>query len=93
MMVVSLLTSLALALTLTPSLAAWFIRGREKMKEGQAARNLEGGFLLTRVLRIYERALRGALRFRWLALLACGVVMVAAVFMLPAPRFRFFARL
>ena len=35
-MVVSLLTSLVLALTLTPSLAAWFIREREKMEHGHA---------------------------------------------------------
>ena len=35
-MVVSLLTSLVLALTLTPSLAAWFIRDRAKMEHGHA---------------------------------------------------------
>ena len=35
-MVVSLLTSLVLALTLTPSLAAWFIREREQMEHGHA---------------------------------------------------------
>jgi CzcA family heavy metal efflux pump len=79
-MVVSLLTSLVLALTLTPSLAAWFIRDREEMEHGHAPKNVEGGFLLTRVLRIYERALRAALRFRWLTLLACGAVVVASVF-------------
>jgi multidrug efflux pump subunit AcrB len=77
-MVVSLLTSLVLALTLTPSLAAWFIRDREKMEHGHAPKNLEGGFLLTRVIRIYERALRAALRFRWLTLLGCGAVLVAS---------------
>jgi CzcA family heavy metal efflux pump len=79
-MVVSLLTSLVLALTLTPSLAAWFIRGREKLERGHAPDGLEGGFLLTRVIRIYERALRAALRFRWITLLACGVVLVSSVF-------------
>jgi CzcA family heavy metal efflux pump len=79
-MVVSLLTSLVLALTLTPSLAAWFIRGREKLERGHASDGLEGGFLLTRVIRIYERALRAALRFRWITLLACGVVLVSSVF-------------
>jgi multidrug efflux pump subunit AcrB len=41
---------------------------------------LEGGFLLKRVIRIYEGALRVALRFRWLTLLACGVVLVSSVF-------------
>ncbi len=79
-MVVSLLTSLVLALTLTPSLAAWFIRDREKMEHGHAPKNMEGGWLLTRVIRIYERALRAALRFRWVTLLACGAVLVASVF-------------
>ena len=79
-MVVSLLTSLVLALTLTPSLAAWFIRDREKMEHGHAPKNLGGGWLLTRVIRIYERALRAALRFRWVTLLACGAVLVASVF-------------
>ena len=58
-MVVSLLTSLVLALTLTPSLAAWFIRDRGKTGARPRARaGLEGGFLLTRVIRIYERAVR-----------------------------------
>ena len=79
-MVVSLLTSLVLALTLTPSLAAWFIRDREKLEHGHAPKNLDGGFLLTRVIRIYERALRAALRFRWVTLLACGAVLVSSVF-------------
>jgi CzcA family heavy metal efflux pump len=78
-MVVSLLTSLVLALTLTPSLAAWFIRDREKMERGHAPKNLEGGWLLSRVIRIYERALRSALHFRWLTLLACGAVLASSV--------------
>jgi CzcA family heavy metal efflux pump len=79
-MVVSLLTSLVLALTLTPSLAAWFVREREKLEHGHAPGGLEGGFLLTRVIRIYERAVRSALAHRWLALLACGAVLVASGF-------------
>ena len=78
-MVVSLLTSLVLALTLTPSLAAWFIRDREKMEHGHTPKNLEGGWLLSRVIRIYERALRSALHFRWLTLLACGAVLASSV--------------
>jgi multidrug efflux pump subunit AcrB len=77
-MVVSLLTSLVLALTLTPSLAAWFIRDRKKLEHGHEPANLEGGFILTRVIRIYEHALRMALRFRWLTLLACGAVLVSS---------------
>jgi CzcA family heavy metal efflux pump len=79
-MVVSLLTSLGLALTLTPSLAAWFLRDREKMEHGHAPKNTEGGFLLTRVLRLYERAVRIALRHRWLTLAGCGLVLIAGIF-------------
>jgi CzcA family heavy metal efflux pump len=78
-MVVSLLTSLVLALTLTPSLAAWFIRDREKSEPGRPPKNLDGGFLLSRVIRLYEWALRAALRFRWLAVLACAGIVVASV--------------
>jgi len=79
-MVVSLLTSLVLALTLTPSLAAWFIRDRKKSGFGGATAGEEGGFLLRRVVRIYEWTLRGALRFRWLALLACLGVLASSAF-------------
>ncbi|HUA39649.1 MAG TPA: efflux RND transporter permease subunit [Candidatus Sulfopaludibacter sp.] len=79
-MVVSLLVSLLLALTLTPSLAAWFIREPEKMEHGHPPTGLEGGFLLTRVIRIYERAVRVALRHRWLTLAACGLVLLGGIF-------------
>jgi CzcA family heavy metal efflux pump len=73
-MVVALLTSLALAITLTPSLAGWFLRDREHFEHGHAPKNVEGGFLLTRVIRLYELGLRAALRHRWLTLAACGVI-------------------
>jgi multidrug efflux pump subunit AcrB len=79
-MVVSLLASLVLALTLTPSLAAWFIRDREKMEHGHAPKSLEGGFLLTRVIRIYESSVRAALRHCWLTMLACGLIFAGGVF-------------
>ena len=79
-MVVSLLVSLFLALTLTPSLAAWFIRGREKMEHGHAPTGLEGGFLLTRVIRIYERVVRMALRHSWWTMAACGLVLFGGIF-------------
>ena len=74
-MVVSLLTSLVLAITLTPSLAAWFIRDREHLEHGHAPKDTEGGFILVRLIKLYEVAVRAALRFRWLTLLACGVVL------------------
>lgn len=77
-MVVSLLTSLVLAITLTPSLAGWFIRERNQREHGHAA-DEEGGFILRRVNRIYEGAVRCALRNRWLAMLACGVIVLFGV--------------
>ncbi|MHB8522580.1 MAG: efflux RND transporter permease subunit [Limisphaerales bacterium] len=79
-MVVSLLTSLVLAITLTPSLAAWFIRGREQWRGRPATDEAEGGFLLRRVVRVYETAVRWALRHGWLTMLACGVIALLGVF-------------
>jgi CzcA family heavy metal efflux pump len=78
-MVVSLLTSLILAITLTPSLAAWLLPDREQPEHSHQPKDSEGGFLLTRVIRLYETAVRAALRHRWLTLLACGVVVLASV--------------
>ena len=64
-MVVSLLTSLLLAVTLTPSLAAWFIR----IPAGRISRDPheveQGGFVLHRVIRLYEFLVRLALKHRW----------------------------
>jgi CzcA family heavy metal efflux pump len=79
-MVVSLLTSLVLAITLTPSLAGWFVRDREKRAGGEAHGEAEGGFLLAHVLRVYERSVRLALRHRWLTMLGCGMIAVLGVF-------------
>ena len=79
-MVVSLMTSLVLALTLTPSLAGWFIRAREKLEPGQEPKNTDGGFILRRVLRIYERVLHAALRNSWLSLLGCLLIFVIGIF-------------
>ncbi len=75
-MVVILLISLLLAVTLTPSLAAWLIRG--KMKASSTGQ--EAGFLLRPVLRIYEKAVRLALNNAWLTLLGCGVLLICGVF-------------
>jgi CzcA family heavy metal efflux pump len=78
-MVVALLTSLALALLLTPSLAAWFIRDREQIAHGHGARGEEGGPLLQRVISVYEIAVRKALRHRWATLGGCGVLLLLGV--------------
>ncbi len=73
-MVVALLTSLVLALTLTPSLAAWFLREPQGSTPGSSTRDVEGGFVLSRVIRFYESGLRRALHYRWWTLAFCGVV-------------------
>ena len=77
-MVVSLLTSLVLAVTLTPSLAAWFIRGRKEGADSAAKPHDEtdAGFIMRPLLRIYESAVRTALAWRWVTLLACAAVLV-----------------
>ncbi|MGA3268736.1 MAG: efflux RND transporter permease subunit [Verrucomicrobiota bacterium] len=74
-MVVSLLVSLVLAITLTPSLAAWLIRGRTI----SASTGTEAGFLLKRVLRIYESAVRWSLHNAGLTLLGCALILVAGM--------------
>lgn len=75
-MVVALLTSLVLALTLTPSLAAWFLRDRKTPEPGaQPPQDANGGFILSRVIRLYEFALRWALRHRWFTVLTCVVLL------------------
>lgn len=74
-MVVTLLVSLLLAVALTPSLAAWLIRGRTT----SASTGQEEGFLLRRVLGIYEWLVRAALRNAGLVLLACALIFVAGI--------------
>jgi CzcA family heavy metal efflux pump len=72
-MVVSLLTSLVLAVTLTPSLAAWLTRPRS---ENAAAAE---GPLLQRVITLYERAVRPALRHPWRVIGASALVLVVGL--------------
>lgn len=79
-MVVSLLTSLVLAVTLMPSLAGWFLRDSQHLEHGHASKDVAGGFLLRRVIRLYESAVRATLRHPWVTFLACGGVLVAAGF-------------
>ena len=74
-MVVALLTSLALALTLTPALAAWLLRDAPATPTSGQPDDLEVGFILRRVIRLYELGLRWALRHRWLTIGICGVVL------------------
>jgi CzcA family heavy metal efflux pump len=76
-MVVSLLTSLVLAITLTPSLAASLIREHEPVDANPAA--VEGGSILRRVTGGYEAAVRLALQHRGLTLLGCALVLVVGL--------------
>jgi len=75
-MVVALLTSLALAVTLTPSLAAWFIRNGDSVAKDQERSGEATGYLLTRVIHLYEKALRTTLRHGRLAVTACAAIVV-----------------
>ena len=74
-MVVSLLTSLVLAITVTPSLAGWIMRARRDphMSEGST----EGGAVLGFLIRIYERAIRVVLAHRWVTAGVCVLVVMA----------------
>jgi len=73
-MVVALLTSLVLAVTLTPALASIFLRDHEHLEHGHAPKGEEGGFIMRPLLRLFEVLLRGALRWRWMTLLLCLLI-------------------
>lgn len=74
-MVVALLASLVLAVTLTPSLAGWLLPAPGA---GTGEAGPDEGPLLRRVIRVYETAVRRALRKRWITIALCGVVVVLA---------------
>lgn len=74
-MVVALVTSLILAVTLTPALASIFLRDRTHLVHGHAPEHQEGGFLLRPLQQLFSRVLRLALRWRW----ATVLLMLAAI--------------
>jgi CzcA family heavy metal efflux pump len=76
-MVVSLLTSLVLAVTVTPSLAAWLMRVRRD--PSMSDESLEGGPVLRFLIRIYEGAIRVALRHRWVTVGLCVLIVLAGL--------------
>ena len=78
-MVVSLLTSLVLAVTLTPSLAAWLLHEPKQSATKNPSANPSTGFLLRYLTILYESVLRTALRHRWSTLLSCAVVLFLGV--------------
>jgi CzcA family heavy metal efflux pump len=75
-MVVSLLTSLVLALTLTPALAARLLRASEQAP-GCGGED-QGGPILRRLVAVYERGVRATLRRPWLTIAFCGLVLIFA---------------
>jgi multidrug efflux pump subunit AcrB len=75
-MVVSLLTSLLLAVTLTPTLATWIIRVKPGENAHRAGEEPAHQGLFARVTRLYEVALRPAIRSPWLTVGLSGVVLL-----------------
>jgi CzcA family heavy metal efflux pump len=77
----ALVTSLALALTWTPTLSHYFLKKPRERAEGQASHdeNQRSGFL-GRILNVYERVLRFALKQRWAMALFCLLLVVASYF-------------
>ncbi len=73
-MVVSLLTSLVLAITVTPSLAAWFMRVRP---ESHLSGESTGGPILDLLIGAYEHAIRVTLKHRWVTSGACILIVIA----------------
>ena len=76
-MVVALLTSLVLAVTLTPSLATWLLRSRKAKSD--ALHEEHGGPLLQRIINVYETGVRAALKRKGLTITVCAGVMVLAL--------------
>ncbi|MCB1121066.1 MAG: efflux RND transporter permease subunit, partial [Verrucomicrobiae bacterium] len=73
-MVVALLTSLLLAITMTPALASVFLRDRSHLEHGHTPISEQGGVLMRLLLRFFEVVLRRALQWRWVTLLVCLVI-------------------
>jgi len=76
-MVVSLLVSLVLAVTVTPSLAAWLMKVRASQVPLDHA--AEGGAVLKRVIGLYELTIRAALRRWWVTLGLCVLILLAGL--------------
>jgi CzcA family heavy metal efflux pump len=70
-MAVALLMSLVLAVTLTPSLAAWVIGRLRPESRGP-------GIVLSSIIQLYERVVRRALAWRWTALGIAIFILLAA---------------
>jgi len=78
-MVVALLTSLVLAVSLTPSLAVRLLGDRKSGPGGHP--DEQGGPVLRRAIGVYEKGVRSALRAPWLTIGLCAVIIALAVFL------------
>ncbi len=78
-MAVSLLTSLAMAVTLTPALAASILRDRKPSQSTSHADEMKGGYLFRKALGLYESGLRSTLRHPWFTLSACVLALVLGI--------------
>jgi CzcA family heavy metal efflux pump len=76
-MVVALLMSLVLAVTLTPTLAAWMMRA-SKTRARESADAEHGGRIFRGIISIYERVVTRALDYRWTTLGIGLFVLLAA---------------
>ena len=76
-MAVSLLISLLLALTFTPSMAAWFMGGTHR--RDVETEDAQGGIVLRLLAWIYERTLRIAMAHRWITVGLCMLVLPAGI--------------
>jgi CzcA family heavy metal efflux pump len=77
----ALLTSLALALTWTPTLSHYFLRKPRENAEGKEAHGEgERRGILGRILNLYERVLRFALEHRLVMAVFCVALVVASFF-------------
>ncbi len=81
----ALLTSLALALTWTPTLSHFLIRGRRAESKPESERADPGKHavssgLMARLAKFYEKALRSVLRHPLITALMCLLLIVASVF-------------
>jgi CzcA family heavy metal efflux pump len=74
-MVIALITSLVLAVTITPALAAWVLRD----SAADQTRRAESGPVFPSVLRLYEWVLQAALKNRWFTIGLSMLVLLAAV--------------
>ncbi len=72
-MVVSLLTSLVLAITLIPTLAAWW--------SPKQVSHIKNSNWLERLISFYEAVLRTALKRAWAVLLSCAVILALGVWL------------